>query len=32
MYGLSHQNIIRLYDHFEEEDYVYMILEHAAGG
>ena len=32
MYKLKHKNIIELYDHFEEEEFIYLILECASGG
>ena len=32
MYKLKHPNIIELYDHFEEEEFIYLILEYAGGG
>lgn len=32
MYQISHPNIIKLYDHFEEDDFIYLMLEHASGG
>ena len=31
MYSLDHPNIIRLYNHFEDNDYVYLIIEGAPG-
>jgi Protein kinase domain. len=31
MYGLYHPNIIKLYNHFEENDYIYLIIEYAEG-
>lgn len=32
MYGIDHPNIIKLFNHFEEEDYIYLVLEYAGGG
>ena len=32
MYSLSHPNIIKLFNHFEDDDNVYLILELAEGG
>jgi 5'-AMP-activated protein kinase catalytic alpha subunit len=32
MYNLNHPNIIKLYNHFEEEEYIYLIIECAEGG
>ena len=32
MYNLDHENIIKLYNHFEEEEYIYLIIEFAEGG
>jgi serine/threonine protein kinase len=29
---LKHQNIIRLYSHFEDQEYIYLVLEYAEGG
>ena len=31
MYSLSHENIIKLYNHFEEETTIHLVLEFAAG-
>jgi len=32
MYDLHHPNIIKLFNHFEEDDFIYLILEYASGG
>ncbi len=32
MYNIDHPNIIKLYNHYEEEDFLYLILECATGG
>lgn len=32
MYNLDHPNIIKLYNHYEEEEFIYLILECATGG
>jgi len=32
MYHLYHPNIIKIYNHFEEEDFVYLVLENADNG
>jgi len=32
MYGLHHPNIVALYNHFEENDFIYLIIEYAEGG
>ena len=32
MYSVHHENIIKLYNHFEEDDYIYLIIEYAPGG
>jgi len=32
MYKLCHQNIIKLYNHFEDDENVYLIIEFAAQG
>jgi calcium-dependent protein kinase len=32
MYMIDHPNIIKLYNHFEEEEYIYLVLEYASGG
>ena len=31
MYGLYHPNIIKLYNHFEENDFIYLVIEYAEG-
>lgn len=31
MYGLHHANIVKLFNHFEENDYIYLIIEFAEG-
>ena len=31
-YNLDHPNIIKLYNHYEEEEFIYLILECATGG
>lgn len=32
MYGLHHPNIVKLFNHFEENDYIYLVIEFAEGG
>ena len=32
MYDLVHENIIRLYNHFEDEDNINLVLEFLTGG
>jgi hypothetical protein len=32
MYSLDHPNIIKLYNHFEDERSVFLVLECALGG
>eukprot|EP01016_Furgasonia_blochmanni_P016812 TRINITY_DN1981_c0_g1_i3.p1 TRINITY_DN1981_c0_g1~~TRINITY_DN1981_c0_g1_i3.p1 ORF type:complete len:745 (-),score=241.93 TRINITY_DN1981_c0_g1_i3:84-2318(-) len=32
MYELNHDNIIKLHTHFEDDDYIYLVLEYAQGG
>lgn len=32
MYSLNHQNILKLYNHFEDDTNIYLILEFAQGG
>lgn len=32
MYLIDHPNIIKLHTHFEEEDYIYLVIEYAGGG
>ena len=32
MYNLKHDHIIKLFDHFEEDEFIYLILEFAPGG
>ena len=29
MYKLNHDRILKLYDHFEDEEYIYLVLEYA---
>lgn len=31
MYSLDHENIIKLYNHFEDDKKCYLILEYAQG-
>jgi serine/threonine protein kinase len=31
MYSLDHPNIIKLYFHFEDENYISLLLEYAPG-
>lgn len=31
MYELYHPNIVKLYNHFEEDDSIYLIMELAEG-
>ena len=32
MYRIDHKNIIRLYNHFEENSFIYLVLEYAPSG
>lgn len=32
MYSLDHENIIKLVNHFEDDDYCYLVMEYAANG
>jgi len=32
MYSLEHENIVRLFGHFEEETKCYLLMEHLSGG
>lgn len=32
MYGLNHDNIIKLYNHFEDDKNIYLVIEFASGG
>ena len=32
MYSLDHENIIKLYNHFEDEKTCYLLMEYASGG
>jgi serine/threonine protein kinase len=32
MYSVNHENIIKLFTHFEEDDYIYLVIEYAPGG
>ena len=31
MYELKHDNIIYLYNHFEDDDFIYLVIEFAEG-
>ena len=31
MYSLDHLNIIKIFSHFEENDFIYLIIEFAEG-
>ena len=31
MYSLNHENIIKLYNHFEDDDMIYLVIEYAPG-
>jgi len=31
MYSLAHENIIKLYNHFEDDTNVYLVIEYASG-
>ena len=32
MYALDHKNVVKLYNHFEEQNAVYLIMELITGG
>ena len=32
MYELNHLNIVKIINHFEEEYYIYLVIEFANGG
>lgn len=32
MYKLNHENIVKLYNHFEDSQFVYLIMELTEGG
>ena len=32
MYSLDHPNIIKLFNHFEEDEYLFLVIEYAEGG
>ena len=32
MYSLNHEHIIKLYNHYEDDDYFYLLLEYAPNG
>ena len=32
MSKLNHQNIVKLYDFFEDDDYIYLVLEYVPCG
>jgi len=31
MYTLNHDNIIKIFNHFEEETHIYLVIEFAEG-
>lgn len=31
MYTLNHDNIVKIFNHFEEEIYIYLVIEFAEG-
>lgn len=31
MYGLNHENIIKLHNHFEDDELIYLVIEFAPG-
>lgn len=31
MYSLQHDHIIKLYNHFEDDESIYLVLEYASG-
>lgn len=31
MYSLQHDHIIKLYNHFEDDNYIYLVIEYASG-
>eukprot|EP00331_Platyophrya_macrostoma_P008449 CAMPEP_0176431400 /NCGR_PEP_ID=MMETSP0127-20121128/14795_1 /TAXON_ID=938130 /ORGANISM="Platyophrya macrostoma, Strain WH" /LENGTH=538 /DNA_ID=CAMNT_0017813411 /DNA_START=70 /DNA_END=1686 /DNA_ORIENTATION=- len=32
MYSLQHDHIIKLYNHFEDDEHIYLVIEYASGG
>lgn len=32
MYSVEHENVLKLYDHFEDEEYITLVLEYAENG
>jgi serine/threonine protein kinase len=32
MYALNHENCVKIYNHFEEDLYIYLVIEFANGG
>ena len=32
MYQIDHENIIKLYNHFEDDEYLFLLIEFAEGG
>lgn len=32
LYKLDHPNVIKLYTHFEDEEFIYLVLEYADHG
>lgn len=31
MYSLQHEHIIKLFNHFEDDEHIYLIIEYASG-
>ena len=31
MYTLNHDNIVKIFNHFEEETHIYLVIEYAEG-
>jgi len=31
MYSLSHENIVKLFNHFEDDNNIYLIIDYAPG-
>lgn len=31
MYSLNHENIVKLYNHFEDDKNIYLVIEFASG-
>ena len=32
MYSMQHENVLKLYDHFEDDEFITLVLEYADRG